>query len=305
MTFRLRGLLALPTVLAVLLSGCGNGSGDSTAPESPAADETGATGETGETDATGETEATGTPDATGETGETGETGAAVDTVAEGTLTVCSDIPYAPFEFEEGGALTGFDIELMRGMAEQLGLEAEFVDTDFDGIIPSLLAGGCDAIASAMTITDERAEQVDFSEPYFDADQSLLVSADDEETYATLDALEGAIIGVQASTTGEAYATENTPEGATIQSFPDADSLFLALEGGQIDAILQDLPVNGYRATQEDSVVVTETFETGEQYGFAMAKDSTLVEPVNEALAALREDGTYDEQYETWFGVAPE
>lgn len=247
---------------------------------------------------------------TGGDGTDVDTGEDLGLGTEGTLTVCSDVPYEPFEFEDADApsgYSGFDIDLMQAIAENLELELVVTVTAFDALSSgtAVESDACDVAASAMTITEEREENVNFTEPYFDADQSLLVSADDEETYATLDALEGAIIGVQASTTGEAYATENTPEGATIQSFPDADSLFLALEGGQIDAILQDLPVNGYRATQDDSVVVTETFETGEQYGFAMAKDSPLVEPVNEALAALREDGTYDEQYETWFGVAPE
>ena len=111
-------------------------------------------------------------------------------------------------------------------------------------------------------------------PYFDADQSLLVLTENEETYATLDDLAGKTIGVQVETTGATYAEENTPEGATIKEFQTGDEMFPALISGDIDAALQDLPVNAYRATTApDQFVVTETFPTGEQYGFAVAKDN--------------------------------
>jgi polar amino acid transport system substrate-binding protein len=227
----------------------------------------------------------------------------VTLVNDGQLTVCSDMPYKPFEFEEDGETTGFDYEVVSAMGEQLGVEVEFVTTPFDSIIPALAAGNCDMIASAMTITDERAEQVDFTDPYFDADQSLLVLKENEDTYATLDDLAGKTIGVQVETTGATYAAENTPEGATIKEFQTGDEMFPALISGDIDAALQDLPVNAYRATTApDQFVVTQTFPTGEQYGFAVAKGSTdLLAALNAALAAARSDGTYDAAYATWFG----
>jgi len=95
---------------------------------------------------------------------------------------------------------------------------------------------------------------------------------------------------------------NTPEGATLISFDEPAAMFLALESGDVDAILQDLPVNGYRSTQDDSMVVTELFPTGEQYGFAVDPDNAgLAEAVNGQLAALRTAGTYDEIFAKWFG----
>lgn len=229
----------------------------------------------------------------------------VTLVEDGQLTVCSDMPYKPFEFEEDGETTGFDYDVVSAMGEQLGVDVEFVTTPFDSIIPALAAGNCDMIASAMTITDERAEQVDFTDPYFDADQSLLVLKENEETYATLDDLAGKTIGVQVETTGATYAEENKPEGATIKEFQTGDEMFPALISGDIDAALQDLPVNAYRAaTAPDQFVVTETFPTGEQYGFAVAKGSTdLLDALNAALAASRADGTYDTVYAEWFGDA--
>ena len=225
----------------------------------------------------------------------------VSLVNDGQLTVCSDMPYKPFEFEEDGKVQGFDYEVVSAMADQVGLDVEFRTTPFDSIIPALAAGECDMIASAMTITDERAEQVDFTEAYFDADQSLLIRAEDEGTISSLEDLAGKNIGVQVETTGATYAEENKPEGATIRAFQTGDEMFPALLSGDLDAALQDFPVNAYRASQSDEFVVTETFPTGEQYGFAVAKGSELLAPLDEALAAIRDDGTYDEIFATWFG----
>jgi polar amino acid transport system substrate-binding protein len=223
-------------------------------------------------------------------------------VSDGTLTVCSDTPYEPFEFkDDAGEDTGYDMDLLRAIADQADLDLSVIDLPFDGILGSLEAGDCDVVGSAVTITDERAEQVDFSDPYFDADQSLLIKADQAEEITTLADLDGAAIGVQAGTTGEAYANENAT-GAEVTSFEDSDGLFAALEANTISAILQDLPVNGYRSTQDDTVVVIETYPTEEQYGFAVQKgNSGLLDFLNAGLASLRDDGTFDEIYATYFG----
>jgi polar amino acid transport system substrate-binding protein len=233
-------------------------------------------------------------------------GSSPDLVSSGKLTVCSDTPYEPFEFEdEDGEQTGYDMDLLRAIATANDLELEVKDLPFDGILGALAAGDCDVVASAVTITDERAEQVDFSDPYFDADQSLLVKADNAEQFATLDDLAGQTIGVQSGTTGETYANDNKPDGATVQSFEDAAGLFGALESNTIQAVLQDFPVNAYRATQDDTVVVTQTFPTGEQYGFAVAKGNDgVLTLINDGLAALRSDGTFDEIFARYFGDAP-
>ena len=126
----------------------------------------------------------------------------------------------------------------------------------------------------MTITDERAEKVNFTDPYFDADQSLLILEKNADTYKTLDDLAGKTIGVQSGTSGADYAEANKPAGATIKEFQTGDEMFPALISGDIDAALQDYPVNAYRATQDDQFKVTETFPTGEQYGFATTKENT-------------------------------
>jgi ABC-type amino acid transport substrate-binding protein len=173
---------------------------------------------------------------------------------------------------------------------------------FDGIWLLPAAGECDLVGSAMTITEERAQNALFSDPYFDADQSLLVRASDKDTFPTLESLAGQRIAVQTGTTGEIYAQENTPEGATLVSFDEPAAMFLALESEDVDAILQDLPVNGFRQTQNDNVVVTATFPTGEQYGFAVDPANTaLMDAVNAELKTLRDNGKYDDIFQTWFG----
>jgi polar amino acid transport system substrate-binding protein len=239
--------------------------------------------------------------------DNGDTDAAdLDLVTSGTLTVCSDVPYAPFEFEDPDSelgYSGFDIDLIAAIADELGLEVTIVATGFEGLTSgaTMAAGTCDLAASAMTITEERAEQIDFSDPYYDAVQSLLVP-DGSDITGIEDLTEGVVVGVQSGTTGEAYAEENVP-GAEIRSFENTGDLFVAMEAGQIDAILQDQPVNVEYARENPSDVI-EDYDTGESYGFAMEQDREdgLVDAINDGLSAVRDAGTYDEIYDTYFGT---
>lgn len=253
----------------------------------------------------GETTTTAGDDtATTGSDNTAATPAEVETIAAGKLTVCTDAPYPPFEFQaDDGTWTGFDMDLLGAIAENLGLELAVTVQPFDGIWLAPAAGTCDMVASAVTITPERAEQALFSDGYFDADQSLLVREADAGTYPDLDSLAGKTIAVQTGTTGEQYAKDHTPEGATLKSFDEPAAMFLALESSDVDAILQDFPVNAERATQEpDKFELTATFPTGEQYGFVTSQDNTvLMGAVNAELATVRDDGTYDEVFATYFG----
>ena len=137
-------------------------------------------------------------------------GADLDLVADDQLTVCSDVPYAPFEMEDestDSGYTGFDIELLEAIAADLGLTVTVKDLPFDGILGALPAGDCDIVGSAVSITPEREEQVLFSESYFDSKQSLMVLAENEEAYPDLESLAGKTIGVQSGTTGATYAED--------------------------------------------------------------------------------------------------
>ena len=224
-------------------------------------------------------------------------------ISAGKLTVCSDAPYEPFEYQdENGNWTGFDMDLMTAIAKRYGLTLEVTKQPFDGIWLAPAAGTCDIVASSITITEERAQNAAFSEPYFDADQSLLVRSEDAATYIDLESLAGKTIAVQTGTTGEAYAKENAGD-AKVQSFDDAAAMFAALEGKQVDAVLQDLPINAFRAVKQGNTQVTATFPTDEKYGFAMAKDNVdLLDAVNESLNEFRAGGVYDEIYKKYFGT---
>jgi polar amino acid transport system substrate-binding protein len=241
-------------------------------------------------------------------GDTGTGAAAADLglIEEGTLTVCSDIPYPPFEVEDPDApsgYSGFDMEIMQKIADGLGLELAVQDVGFDPLASGtvLAAGQCDVGASAMTITEERKAALDFSDPYYDSLQSLLVPPDSD--IAAIGDLAGKTVGVQTGTTGQSYATENAPDGTEIVDFPSDAELWPALQAGNIDAILQDLPVNIEHAKTEGYQVVEE-YPTDEQYGFAFAKGekTALLEAVNAQLQTMRDDGSYQEIYDKYFAT---
>lgn len=234
----------------------------------------------------------------------GDAGADLDLVTDGTLTVCSDVPYPPFEdFDESSesGFTGFDVDIVTAVAEGLELDLEIKDSSFDALQSGLAlnSGDCDLAASAMTITPEREENLAFSDGYYDSQQSLLVPGDSD--IAAIDDLAGRTVGVQQGTTGEAYTNENAPE-ATITAFPSDAEMYQALQAGQVDALLQDLPVN-LEHTRDGDYEIVEEYSTDETYGFAMKKDNTaLVDAVNEQLTALRDGGGYDEIYNTYFST---
>lgn len=242
----------------------------------------------------------------GDGGEQGEGGEGTDGVEGGQVTVASEISYRPFEFTEGGEPTGFDIDLMNEISDRAGFAVEYQNVGFDGIVQGLNTGLYEVAISAMTITPERAEQVDFSEPYFNADQSLLVQGGSD--IQSTDDLAEANVGVQIGTTGASETESLREEGqvAEVTTFDTVEDAFTALENGQVDAVINDFPVSADRVevTGADLEIV-ETIPTGEQYGIAFPQDSELIDPVNEALAEIKEDGTYAGIYEEWFGQEPE
>ena len=153
----------------------------------------------------------------------------------------------------------------------------------------------------MTITDERKQEIDFSDPYIDSNQSIAVQEGSDIKDET--DLAGKKIGVQSGTTGEAWAKENLND-ATMVPFKTATDAFSALQAGNVDAVVNDLPVSAYIVKDTSrGLEIIEEIPTGEQYGFAVSKDNPdLLAAINEALADVKEDGTYDEIYAKWFGA---
>ena len=223
------------------------------------------------------------------------------------ISVASDIAYPPFEFEKDGEPVGFDIDLMDEIGKRAGFTPEYQNVGFDGIIGGLTNNQYDAVISAMTITPERAERIDFSDPYFNADQSLLVPSDSD--IGSVDEIGDATVGVQIGTTGEIKANEFEEQGditGEIRTFDTIEDAFAALNNGQIDAIINDLPVSQDEVNGSDGALeIVQVIPTGEQYGIAFPKDSDLRQDVNKALAEIKDDGTYEEIYKKWIGRAPE
>ncbi|MGQ9554032.1 MAG: ABC transporter substrate-binding protein [Anaerolineae bacterium] len=224
----------------------------------------------------------------------------------GTIRVGTEAAYPPFENkDEAGNIVGFDIDLMKAIGEVAGFTPEFIDTPFDGIFVALQSGQFDAVISATTITEERAQIVDFSDPYFDAGLALVVRAD--SPYQTPDDLKDQPIGVQLGTTGDMEATARYGE-ANVQRYDDVLLAFQALINGDVEAVVNDLPVTqGYMvANPSANLRLIEGMLTSEQYGIAVRKDlPELLAAINKGLAEIKANGTYDEIYAKWITAPAE
>lgn len=225
-----------------------------------------------------------------------------DLIEKGALTVCSDVPYPPFEdFDKKAAsgFSGYDIDIVSAVAKGLDVKLKIKDSSFDALQSGLAmnSGDCDLAASAMTITPERKKKLGFSTPYYDSKQSLLVPVG--SSVKGIGDLEGKKVGVQKGTTGQSYATKNA-KGADLIDYPSDGEMFSALKAGSITAILQDLPVN-LDHTDEGKFDIVEEYDTDESYGLAMKKtNSQLIKSVNEQLAKLKDNGEYQKIYDKYF-----
>jgi polar amino acid transport system substrate-binding protein len=224
-------------------------------------------------------------------------------ITEGTLTVGSDIPYAPFEMGKAPDYTGFDIDLVNDVAKRLDLDVKIQDTAFDTIFTDVAQGKFDMVASAATITPEREQQVAFSDPYFESEQALLVPPGSDIT--SVEDLSGATVGAQDGTTGEAYANDETDAGQ-VRGFPTGAAAIAAVVNGQVEASIIDAPVAEEAASAgQTGFEVATTIPTAEYYGFAFSKNTPeLLTAVNGALSDLIEDGTYEELFRKYFNASP-
>lgn len=226
--------------------------------------------------------------------------------ADGKIVVASHLAYPPFEYSRGGEPRGFDIELMDEIAKRLDSEVEYRDVPFDGITQGLAVGDFDAAISAMTVTGVREQQVDFSDPYYEVSEVLVVRGG--SLAESPEDLAGKAIGVRPGATERPGVGEFVESlgAAQIRIFPTAEEAFAALRDGSVDGVIADLPVSQAAVEKSGGALkVGEVIPTGEHYGIAFPKGSDLVEPVNEALAQIEEDGTYAEIHERWIGRPPE
>ena len=228
----------------------------------------------------------------------------VPVVEEGKLTTCTHLSYQPFQFEKNDKVVGFDVDVVDAVAEKLGVEQKIVNTPFETITTGAAfnQGQCDVAAAAMTITPEREEAIDFSDPYFAANQAILTK--DDKTAEDADALEGFKVAAQAGTTGLDYATENFTD-AEIITYEDLPLSLQALKNGQADAVINDNGVLYDYAATNDGFAVGSDIDTGEHYGIGMKKgNAEMKSAIDETIKEIKDNGEYDKIYEKWFGDAP-
>lgn len=224
-----------------------------------------------------------------------------------TYIVATDNSFVPFEFvgEDSGELQGFDIDLMTAVAEEAGFDIEFKTMDFKGIIPGLKSNRWDMGIAGISITEERAKSIDYSDPYYESGIIVAVQADNTAIQG-IDDLAGKKVSTRQGSTSENYLKDNVPE-ADVVSFPKITQGYQELAAGRVDATLYDEPnLKYYIQTNAKGKIKTVGEKlTAEDYGIAFQKGSDLVDDVNEALQTIKENGTYDDIYEKWFGEKPE
>ncbi|EHQ35056.1 ABC transporter substrate-binding protein [Methanoplanus limicola] len=242
-----------------------------------------------------------TGNAPAETGDSGQSG----TAEEKTVYVVGiDGEYPPYSLiDKDGGATGFDVESVQWIADDMGFEVEIKPIAWDGIIPALQAGKIDMVYSGMTITDERLEKVNFSIPYLKINQSVAVHDDNEFTLDQFKAGE-LIVGAQRGTTGQIWAEENLVNKGLIpaENLKTYDNFPLVIEdlkNKRIDAAIYDRP-SMIAAIEEKPIHITGEIDTGEEYGVAIRKDDVaLLETINNGLAKLHKDQKWTELKEKY------
>lgn len=228
--------------------------------------------------------------------------AASPIMAADTLRLGTEGAYAPFNYmDDNGELGGFEIDLGNALCEQMERECEFVVNEWDSIIPNLLAGNYDAIMAGMSITEERKETIAFSDEYKPVDPSLYLAMAGSDL--DFENLEGANIGVQGATIQAGFIEEKYGENNTVKAYETSDQALADLAGGNVDVVLADGEVS--RTTAEASNGMMEVVGPEELVGGGIAiglrqTDTELLEAFNQALDALKADGTVDELLKKYF-----
>ena len=224
----------------------------------------------------------------------------------GKLKIGTEGAYPPFNMiTADGKLVGFDVDIANALCAQMKVECELVTQDWDGIIPALQAGKFDAIVASMTITEERKQQVAFTNKYYTTPLALIAPKDSDLTSAEPAALAGKTVGAQASTTQSIYADDfYAKAGADVKQYPTQDEAVADLSNGRLDAVVADKFVltDWLKTTGKDCCkMVGDIKGTESETGIAVRKeDNELREKLNAAIDAIRADGTYDKIVAKYF-----
>ena len=222
------------------------------------------------------------------------------------IKLAFDVPYEPFEYKApDGTLTGFEIDLASAVCAEIKAECEFVIQAWDGIIPGLLARKYDVIFSSMSITEERAKKVLFSEAYYNTPSGYFGKKGMDVDVMSKDSMTGKKIGVQRGTLQDDYASNNMSDVAEIKRYTTADDLVLDLKGGRIDLVLLDFPVGESTILKDENyAAIGAQIQIGDGIGAAFRKrDTELADKFNAALKTLKENGVYDEIMNKYFSYS--
>ncbi|PID42643.1 MAG: nickel transporter [Proteobacteria bacterium] len=220
------------------------------------------------------------------------------------VRIAVDVPYEPFEYKSpDGTLTGFEVDLGNAVCKEIKAKCEWVIQAWDGIIPGLLARKYDAIMSSMSITEERAKKVLFSDGYYNTPSTWFGNkALGDLDVTSKSALKGKLVGVQRGTLQDDHVTDNFGDVVKIKRYTTADDMVLDLTGGRLDLVFLDFPVGEKTVlTNSDYKIVGENVQVGTGIGVAFRKrDKKLAEKFNAALEKLKNDGTYDAIQKKYF-----
>ena len=226
--------------------------------------------------------------------------------ASGKLTMATEATFPPYEYYDGDAIVGIDVEVAQAIADKLGMELEVTDIAFDSIIPGVQTGKYDMGMAGMTVTDERKEQVNFSDSYATGVQVVIVK--DDSAITSVDDLfaDGAntVVGTQAGTTGFIYATSDIEDAGlgTVKSFGKTTDAVEALKNGQVDCVILDNEPAKALVAANEGLHILDTEYAAEDYAIAIAKENTdLLEKVNKALSELTADGTLQSIVDKYIG----
>ena len=231
--------------------------------------------------------------------------AAADTLAaikeKGVMTVGNSGSYPPFEFVADGKLTGFDVDLANELGRRMGVKIEWTMVDFKGIVASLIAKRTDILITALTRTPDRAKQILFSEPYYNAGIGAAVLVN--SGIKTPEDLKGKTVGLQIGSSGERYAKSELKDYVT--STKGYDDFVLAvndLKNKRVDAVINPLPTLRYNTKNDPSITITETWNQSDVGINARLEDAALMEEINKNLAAMKADGFLAALDKKWFGT---
>jgi len=224
-----------------------------------------------------------------------------------TYIVATDASYAPMEYMENNAVVGFSHDILDAAAKSQNVKLEFVNTPFKGLFANVDKGDSDIGLASITINDERKQQLDFSDPYFEATQ-MIVTTDRNANIKTFADLKTRPASVQAATSGDLILQDlQGKDSQNIKRFETMPLAFKELESGGVDAVVGDSSVVAYYVKQNPNAKLNTVVDPSfvkEHYGFAFKKgrNDGLREAINKGLAQIKTDGTYDKIHTQWFGA---